>query len=159
MIAMKENMTSNRKKNEAPGNIRLCQSTVLYQILFFKGEGFSQKLHCTCIWECAVVSSVVFTHAVHFLFFWLSTPDKGTWNLVSSLLVNSVPRISCILDSDVFPYYSLAWYRYSGCTNVRGMTFKQFNQGQGTEIKYFVENRMSFAGLEINFFVREPAGD
>ena len=64
-----------------------------------------------------------------YFFFWLSTPDKGTWNLVSSLLVNSVQRISCILDSDVFTYYSLAWYRYSGCTNVRGRTFKQFNQG------------------------------
>ena len=135
MIAMKENTTSSQTgaKMRHQGTLGSVEHSLVPDT-FFKGEGFSQKLYCTCIWECAVVRSVVFTHAVAFLaplsgFFWLSTPDKGTWNLVSSLLVISVQRISCILDSDVFTYYSLAWYRYSGCTNVRGRTFKRFNQG------------------------------
>ena len=108
--------------------------------------------HRSCIVHVfgnVLLSEVWYSHMLcvlgtSFYFFWLSTPDKGTWNLVSPLLVNSVRRISCILDSDVFTCYSLAWYRYSGCTNARGRTFKQFNQGQGREIKYFVENRMSF---------------
>ena len=81
-----------------------------------------------CCQQCGIHTCCAFLAPLS-IFFWLITPDKGTWNLVSSLLVNSVQRISCILDSDVFPYYSLAWYRYSGCTNVRGRTFKQFNQG------------------------------
>ena len=126
------------------------QSTVSYQILFLRGR----DSHRSCIVHVfgnVLLSEVWYSHMLcilgtsfYFFFFWLSTPHKGTWNLVSSLLVNSVQRILCILDSDVFTYYSLAWYRYSGCTNVRGRTFKRFNQGQGTEIKYFVENRMSF---------------
>ena len=48
----------------------------------------------------------------HFLFFFsLSTPGKCTWNLVSFL--NS--QILCILDSDVFSYYSSMLSMKRGC--------------------------------------------
>ena len=74
MIAMKENTTSSQTgaKMRHQGTLGSVEHSLVPDT-FFKGEGFSQKLYCTCIWECAVVRSVVFTHAVHswhlFLFF------------------------------------------------------------------------------------------
>ena len=48
----------------------------------------------------------------HFLFFFsLSTPGKCAWNLVS--LLNA--QILCILDSDVFSYYSSMLSMKRGC--------------------------------------------
>ena len=76
----------------------------------------------TC-WKIYMYPSQPHIHMLHILgttfyfFFSLSTPGKCTWNLVSFL--NS--QILCILDSDVFSYYSSMLSMKRGCFSPKSL--------------------------------------
>ena len=76
MIAMKENTTSSQTgaKMRHQGTLGSARAQSRTRYFFLRGRDSHRSciVH-VCIWECAVVSSVVFTHAVRswhlFLFF------------------------------------------------------------------------------------------
>ena len=95
MIAMKENTTSSQTgaKMRHQGTLGSARAQSRTRYIFYGGgilieAALYMYLGTCCCQKCGIHTCCAFLAPLSFFFFWLSTPDKGTWNLVSSLLVN-----------------------------------------------------------------------